>query len=208
MVTWCTGEIKSRTASAKAALAGRRLFSSKLDLNLRKKLVKCYIWSIGLYGVATWTLWKADQKYLETFKMWCWRKMEKISWIDRVRKEEVLHRVSEQRNIIRTIKRRKANWIGYILHRNCLLIHIIEKKVGGGIKVTGRQGKRRKQLLYDLKKWVVTRKLNRKNWIALYGDLALEEAMDLSYDKTVEWMNEIGRWLPWENFLYLVHWCQ
>jgi hypothetical protein len=131
------------------------------------------------------TLWKADQKYLETFKMWCWRKMKKISWINRVR-----YTVKEERNITRTIKRRKANWIGYILHRNCLLIHIIEKKVGGGIKVTGRQGKRRKQLLYDLNKWVDTRKWNRKNWIALYGELALEEAMDLSYDKTVEWMNE------------------
>jgi len=40
------------------------LFTSKLDLNLRKKLVKCYIWSIALYGAETCTLWKADQKYL------------------------------------------------------------------------------------------------------------------------------------------------
>jgi hypothetical protein len=49
------------------------------------------------------------------FEMWCWRRMEKISWTDRVRNEDVLHRVKEERNIVHTIKRRKANWIGHIL---------------------------------------------------------------------------------------------
>jgi hypothetical protein len=85
----------------------RRHFTSKLDLNLRKKLIKCYIWSIALYGAETWTLRKADQKTLESFEMWCWRRMEKIIWTDRVRNEEVLHRVKEERNIIHIIKRRK-----------------------------------------------------------------------------------------------------
>jgi hypothetical protein len=61
----------------------RRIFSSKLDLNVRKKLVKCYIWSIALCGAETWTLQKVDRKYLESFEMWCWRRMEKISWTDR-----------------------------------------------------------------------------------------------------------------------------
>ena len=46
-------------------------FTSKLDLNLKKKLMKCYIWSIALYGAETWKLRKADQKYLESFEMWC-----------------------------------------------------------------------------------------------------------------------------------------
>jgi hypothetical protein len=46
----------------------KNLFTSKLDLNLRKKLVKCYFWSIALYGAETWTLRKIDQKYLESFK--------------------------------------------------------------------------------------------------------------------------------------------
>jgi len=40
------------------------------------------------------------QKYLESFEMWCWRRMEKISWTDHVRNEEVLFRVNEQRNIL------------------------------------------------------------------------------------------------------------
>jgi hypothetical protein len=45
----------------------------------RRKLVKCYICSIALYGAETWTLRAVDQKHLESFEMWCWRRMKKIS---------------------------------------------------------------------------------------------------------------------------------
>jgi hypothetical protein len=93
----------------------KAIFSRKLDLNLQKKLVKCYIWSTALYGAETWTLLKVDQKDLKSFEMWCWRRMEKISWTDHVRNEEVLHRVKEDRNILHKRKQRKANWIGHIL---------------------------------------------------------------------------------------------
>jgi hypothetical protein len=74
----CTGEIKARIALAKAAFSKKTIFTSKLDLELRKELVKHYIWSIALYGTKTWTLRKLDQKYVESFKMWCWRRMEKM----------------------------------------------------------------------------------------------------------------------------------
>jgi hypothetical protein len=93
----CTREIKSRIAMSKAAFNKKKtLFTSKLDLNLGKKLVKSYIWSIALYDAETWTLRKVDQKYLKSFEMWCWRKMEE-SWTDRVGNEEVLHSVKEKR---------------------------------------------------------------------------------------------------------------
>jgi len=53
----CTCEIKCRIAMAKAAFNKKRTpFTSTLDLELRKKLVKCYVWSIALYGAETWTL--------------------------------------------------------------------------------------------------------------------------------------------------------
>jgi hypothetical protein len=68
-----------------------------------------------------------------------------------VRNKEVLHRVKEERNILHTIKRWKANYIGHILHRNSLLKHIIEGKIEERIEVTGRLGRRRKQLLDNLK---------------------------------------------------------
>ena len=92
-----------------------------------------------------------DQKHLESFEMWCWKRMEKISWTDHVRNEDVLLRVKEQRNIIHEIRKRKANWIDHILRRNCLLQRVTEGKIQGGIEVTGRQGRRCKKLLDDLK---------------------------------------------------------
>ena len=77
--------------------------------------------------------------------------MEKISWIDHVRNEEVLLRVNEQRNLLHEIRKRKANWIGHILRRNCLLKQVIEGKIKGEMEVTRRRGRRRKKLLDDPK---------------------------------------------------------
>jgi hypothetical protein len=80
---------------SKAAFNNKRaLCTSKIDLELRKKLVKCYIWSIALYVAETWMLWAVDQKHMESFEMRRWKRME-ISWTDHVRNEEVLLRVKE-----------------------------------------------------------------------------------------------------------------
>jgi hypothetical protein len=123
-----------------------------LDLVLKKKLVKCYIWSIALYDAETGTLRTVDQKHLASFEMWCWRRMEKSSLTDHVRNEEVLLRVKEQRNILHEIRKQKANWIGQIWHGNCLLQRVIEGKIKGEIEVTGRRRRRRRKLQDDLKK--------------------------------------------------------
>ena len=78
--------------------------------------------------------------------------MEKISWTDHVRNEEVLLRVKEQRNILHEICKRKEKWIGHILSRTCLLQRVIEGKIQGGIEVTGRQGRRCRKLWMTLRK--------------------------------------------------------
>jgi hypothetical protein len=83
-------------------------------------------------------------------------------------------RVNEQRNILHEISKRKANWIGRILHRNCLLQRVIERKVKGGIRVTGRRGRRRKKLLDDLKEnrgycHLKEEALDRTKWRARFG---------------------------------------
>ena len=69
-----------------------------------------------------------------------------------MRNEKVLLRVKEQRNILHEIRKRKANWIGHILRRNCFLQRVIERKIQGGIEVTGRQGRRRTKLWMTLRK--------------------------------------------------------
>jgi hypothetical protein len=94
-------------------------------VKFKGKLLNSYIRDEVLYGAETCTLRKVDQKCLGSSEMWCWRRMEKIVWTDRVRNEEVLHGVEEERNILHTIKRREANWIRYILLRNSLIKQVL-----------------------------------------------------------------------------------
>ena len=68
-----------------------------------------------------------------------------------MRNEEVLLRVNEQTNILHEIRKQKANWIGHISRRKCLLKQVIEGKIKGEMEVIRRQGRRCKKLLDDLK---------------------------------------------------------
>jgi len=92
-----------------------------------------------------------------------------------VRNEVVLLRVNEQRDILHEIRKRKANWIGHISRRNCLLKQVIEGMIKGDIEVTRRRGRRRKKLLDDLK--------DRRGYSHLK-----EEALDRTM-----WRNRFGR---------------
>jgi len=68
----------------------------------------------------------------------CWWKKMEISWTDRVRKQYYISLIKAERNILHTMKRRKANWIGHNLRRNCLQKLIIEgteeRRIGSGGK--------------------------------------------------------------------------
>ena len=134
----------------------------------------------ALFQLVSEWIWQFFHMYhhvssLESFEMWCWRRMEKISWTDHVWNEEVLLRVNEQRNILHEIRKRKANWIDHILRRNCLLKQVIDGKIKGQIEVRRRQGRRRKKLLDDLK--------DRRGYCQLK-----EEALDCTM-----WRNRSGR---------------
>jgi hypothetical protein len=116
--------------------------------------------------------------------MRCWRRME-IIWIDRVRNEEVLLRVKEQRNILHEICKLKANWIDHILRRNCLLQRVIEEKIKGGIEVTGRRGRRRRKLLdehkerrgyFHLKEEALDRTMCRAGFGRFFGPVVRQTA--------------------------------
>jgi hypothetical protein len=91
-----------------------------------------------------------------------------------VRNEEVLLRVKGQRNILHEISKRKANWIGHILRRNCLLQQVNEGKIKGGIEVKGRRGRRCRKLLDDPKErrgysHLKEEVLDRTMWRARFG---------------------------------------
>jgi hypothetical protein len=101
--------------------------------------------------------------------------MEKISWTEHVRNEEVLLRVKEQRNILHEISKRKTNWIGHILRRNCPLRQVIERKIKGGIEVTGIRGRRHRKLLDDIKEGRGYSHLKEEALDRICGELDLEK---------------------------------
>ena len=100
------------------------------NLERAGSLVKCYTENTTFYGAEARTLHTVYHKYVGSFEMWCRRRIE-ISWTGRGRNEKVLHRVREERNILHTVKRRKANWICHILRRNCFIKHVIEGQIEG-----------------------------------------------------------------------------
>jgi hypothetical protein len=93
--------------------------------------------------------------------------MQIKSWTDRVKNEEELHRVKEEKGILHTKQRKKTIWIGHILRRNCRLKHVIVGSIEEKIEVTGRRRRGCKELLMALRKRENTGNWKRKHQIAL-----------------------------------------
>ena len=96
------------------------MFTGKMNLELKKKIIRCLVWSVALYTAEMWTLTQTDRRRLEAFEMWIWRRMKKISWLDKVTNEEVLRRVNEDRQILNSVWQRKRRWIGHVLRHDGL----------------------------------------------------------------------------------------
>jgi len=143
---YCTKEIPSRIEMAKKVfMEKKKLFTGKMNLELKERIMKCLVWSVALYSAEMWTLTQTVRRRLEVFEMWIWRRMEKISWLDKVANEEVLKRVNEYRQILNSVWQRKHRWIGHVLRHNGLLHEITEGRMKG--KPTRE---RRIQMLQDL----------------------------------------------------------
>lgn len=82
--------------------------------------------------------------YLESFVKWTWRRVENIKWSDKIRNEEVLRRVGEERAILKTIRKRNESWLGHMLRRDCL--H--RREMEGKTKTKKKKIKMKKYIYY------------------------------------------------------------
>ena len=117
-----------------------------MNLELKQRIMKCLVWSVALDAAETWTLTQTDRRRLEAFEVWTWRRMEKISWLDKVTNEEVLRRVNKDRQILNSVWQRKHRCIGRVLRHAGLLHEITE----GRMKGKPTRVRRRFQMLHDL----------------------------------------------------------
>uniref|UniRef100_A0A8D9ENE8 Endonuclease-reverse transcriptase n=2 Tax=Cacopsylla melanoneura TaxID=428564 RepID=A0A8D9ENE8_9HEMI len=139
-----TSDIEQRIVQAKTSFNKKKTVfcSNNIDIEVRKRLVKSLVWSVALYGSETWTVSKADRKKLEAFEMWCWRRMKKVKWTDRVSNERVLGMVNERRQLWNTLTERRHKCIGHIYRHNNFVVNIIEGQR------EGQQGRGRPRMSY------------------------------------------------------------
>ncbi|KAJ4428715.1 hypothetical protein ANN_25708 [Periplaneta americana] len=147
--------------------------------------------SVVLYGAETWTLRLSEEKRIEAFEMWIWRRMERVKWTDRIRDETVLERVGEERMMLKPIRKRKRNWLGHWLRRNCLLkdalSELLIKKIrregvcAGDEKLESPGKNRPRELLIivdDMNRCILRRKLKQGDALSpLLFNFALEYAI-------------------------------
>jgi hypothetical protein len=143
----CMEAIKERIGMAKVAFDKRReLLKKKFKRGLKKRLVKCLVWPVALYGCETWTLRKAEIDKLKAFEMWIWRRMEGVSWRDKKSNEQVLQDVGEERSLVQAVVKRKKRWIGHVLRGEGMMKDAIEGRIEG-LRCVGRP---RQSMLHEL----------------------------------------------------------
>ncbi|CAG9838667.1 unnamed protein product [Diabrotica balteata] len=106
---------KKKKARAAFRRMSKVLCKRDLKLALRIRLLRCYVFSVLLYGVEFWTVNKIDLNRLEAFKMWCYKRILKVSWVEKIQNFTVLERLSKIIEIIKSIKQRKLEYFGHVM---------------------------------------------------------------------------------------------
>ena len=149
-----TKEILSRIEQARKTFITMKNFFIRrdLDLKLRIRMLRCYVFPVLLYGCECWTLNPLLEKRIEAFEMYLYRRILRIPWIDRITNIDVLDRMHKNKELMSTIKERKLTYIGHLMRgdRYEILRLIIEGKIQGKRSV----GRRQNSWLKDLRRWL------------------------------------------------------
>ena len=115
-------EVVKRIGMAKSSFGKVRkvLTNMELDLRIRLRLLKCFVWSVLLYGSEAWTLDKKLKKRLEAAEMWFLRRMLRVPWTARMTNERVLELAGVGRELLRVVRTRQLRFLGHLLRRNGL----------------------------------------------------------------------------------------
>ena len=140
----CKREIVRRIGIAKTAFRRmtRIVTNRHLRIATRVKVIKTYIWSTLLYGCESWTLTQESRKRLEAMEMWCWRRMLKISWTERITNESILDDIGRRRELLAVIRRRQMRFLGHVVRRKDLETLILTERI------KGRRGRGRPRIKY------------------------------------------------------------
>ena len=86
-------------------------------MKVRRRVLDCYILPVLMYGCEAWTISKEIENRLRATEMWFLRRMLRISYLDRVRNEEVLERAGTRRSLVKEPRKRQAAFFGHVMRR-------------------------------------------------------------------------------------------
>lgn len=148
-----TEEIKSRIAQSRNTFNKMRnvLCSRDLNMKLKIRLLRCYVFAVLYYGMEAWTLKKNIIDRLEAFELWTYRRMLRISWVDRVTNDNVIERMGKEKEVVNTIKTRKLQYLGHVMRGN--KYNLLQTIIQGKIQGRRSRGRRRISWLNNLRTW-------------------------------------------------------
>ena len=148
----CIHEIKIRIAQAKKAFMdlARILTNRRLSIDIRKRVLNCYIIPILTYGSEAWTINNAAASIINAAEMWFLRRMMKISYTERIRNEEVLRRAGTKRILCTKVRQRQARFFGHVMRREGMEHLVTTGKING----KRSRGRQREKHLNGLQKWM------------------------------------------------------
>ena len=125
--------------------------SRKLSIDNKLRVLTTCVFSVLLYASETWTLKETDKKKLLAFEMKCYRRILRISWRDMIRNEDIRTKISRQKTIVDTIKKRKLGLFGHIcrMEDKRLIKHILFSRMEG----KSRRGRPCREWLDDTIEW-------------------------------------------------------
>jgi hypothetical protein len=146
-------EIKCRIEQARGVFIKMQdiLTNKDLSLDLKMRIVRCYVFPVLLYGMEAWTLTNATERRLQAFELWVYRKILKIHWTDRVQNEVVLRRMKKGLELLDNIKTRKLQYFGHIMRGE--KYRLLQLIIQGKIKGRRGPGRRRISWLRNLRQW-------------------------------------------------------
>lgn len=146
-------EIRARIEQARTAFRkmSKVLSCKNFSLNLRLRLLRCYVFSVLLYGSEAWTLTTCSAKKIEAFEMWCYRRLLRIPWTDKVRNITVRERLGKDREIMYEIKKRKLEYLGHIMRNT--KYRVLQNILQGKVEGKRGPGRRRHSWLKNLREW-------------------------------------------------------
>jgi hypothetical protein len=129
----CDEDIKKRIALSKQAFQKMSpvLKNRAISINTKTRVLKCYVWSILLYGSECWTISKEMEKRLEATEMWFLRRMLSVPWTARETNESILKRTKSKRCLMNTIRYRQLKFLGHIIRKGCLEHLVLSGKING-----------------------------------------------------------------------------